>query len=321
MPTPIPLLFTALLAAGPAEAQDRGARADDAAYVADEAAAYVPAPRDRLWYANATFARYNPLGLIESHKVGWRHRLSDRDGVMLQDTYSFLGLNALVTPAWSRLGLAGEAQLLAVFRVFGDLSAVGYYGSFDQILLWQDPAAAYSDDTIAALGDGARPSLGWTGTAGATLRAKVGPVALRSTAQVSRIDLSLGDEEGAFFYDQYWDRLARDGGWAILDDTDLLYVDGKLRLGLRHTWSDDLDAPDVRPEDTPGALAHHRLGPLFAWQFRDDPPGARFNQPTLFVLTQWWLQHPYRTGQEQAQALPLIAAGFAFNGDHAVLSR
>lgn len=82
------------------------------------------------------------------------------------------------------------------------------------------------------------------------------------------------------------------------------------RLGLRHTFSDAIDG-----FDGDGGRAHHRLGPLFAWQFAQEPPGRRFNQPTLFVLAQWWLQHPYRTGEEQSAALPLIGLGFAFNGD------
>ena len=312
------LSLVALALPANALAQDRGARGDDAAFVADEDGAYVPPPRDRIWYSNATFLRYNPLGLIDSYKIGWRHRLSESDSTLLQDTYTFIGPSALVTPAYARVGIYGEAQVLAIFRVFGEVSATDYYGTFDQILTWSDPSSRYSDDTISTLGDEARMALGWTWTVGGTLRAKVGPVAIRSTAQVSAIDLALGDDEGSYFYDQYWDRLAKDGGAAILNDADLLFVSGKLRLGARHTFSDNLD---TRPEDTDGALAQHRLGPLFAWQFKDEAPGAKFNQPTLFVLSQWWLQHPYRAGVEQSQGLPLIAAGFAFNGDMAVLSR
>jgi hypothetical protein len=294
-----------------ARAQDRGARADDAAFAGDEEDVYVPAPKDRLWYSNAIFARVNPLGLINVHRFGWRRRLSTKDSLLFRDTYTLLGGGAIITPAWARLGLYAEAQPLAILRVFGSVSGVGYFSTFDQILTWDDPSARYSDQTIAARGDEARTAIGWTATVGGTLRAKVGPIAVRSTGQVSRIDLSLG-EQGLFFYDQYWDRLAQDGGWMVLNDLDLLYVQGKLRLGVRHTFSDDLDG---RNQDTDGALAHHRVGPLFAWQFSDEPPGSRFNQATLFVLAQWWAQHPYRTGDEQPVGLPLFAVGFAFNGD------
>jgi hypothetical protein len=135
-------------------------------------------------------------------------------------------------------------------------------------------------------------------------------VAVRSTFQGLRFDLG-GHADGTWFYDQLSDRLAPDEGWILLNDADLLYLSGPMRLGVRHSWSDTATAgggPDA-------AMAYHRVGPLFAWQFTDHDPGTRFNQPTLFVLAQTWLQHPYRTGDEQPQGLPLIAVGFAFNGD------
>ncbi|MEZ4316323.1 MAG: hypothetical protein R3F61_02415 [Myxococcota bacterium] len=290
-------------------AQDRGARADDAAFP-DEVAA--PPPRDRLWYTNATFIRVNPLGLVDIHKVGWRRRLSTKPGILFADTWLFTGVTALVTPAYSRLGVFAEAQPLAVLRAFAEVTGTGYYGTFDQVLTFDDPTARYSDQTLNDRSAEARPAYGWTATFGVTLQAKVGPIAARSTPQVTRIDLALG-EPGLYFYDQYWDRLAPDGGWMVLNDLDVLFVQGKMRTGLRHTFSDTLDG---RRDGSDSALSHHRLGPLFAWQFSDRPPGKRFNQPTLFVVAQWWLQHPYRAGEEQPQGLPLFAAGFAFNGDH-----
>ncbi len=304
------LSLLALIAADPAQAQDRGARGDDAAYAADDGV-YVPPPRDRLWYTNATFARVNPLGLVDVFKVGWRRRLSTKDSILFQDTYIYTGPIAMVTPAYSRLGWYGEAQLLSVLRFFGQVEGVGYYGTFDQVIGWNDPRARYSDQTIESLSDQARAETGWVLTFGGTLRAKVGPIAARSTLSFMRYDLALEDDE-QFFYDQLWDRLAPDGGFMALNDFDVLYVKNKLRLGVRYTWSDTLDG---RGKSTDGALSHHRVGPLFAWQFKDKGPGAKFNQPTLFVLAQWWLQHPYRAGQEQPQGLPLIAIGFAFNGD------
>lgn len=290
-------------------AADRGARADDAAYAGDDAADYVPAPRDRLWYSNSTFARVNPLGLVNTTRVGWQRRLSTSDHVLRRDTYTFVGPSLTVTPAWGRAGLYAESQLLAVLRVFGEVNAVGYFGTFDQVLTF--PAdGRYSDQSIEARGVEAEPRAGWIVNVGGTARAAVGPFALRSTLQLTRIDLA-GGSDGAYFYEQLTDRLAPDGGWLLLDDTDVLYVGEALRLGARYTVSETLDGS----VGTDAALAHHRLGPLFAWQFSDDPPGDRFNQPTLFVLAQWWLQHPYRSGDEQPAGLPLIAVGFAFNGD------
>lgn len=285
-------------------AQDRGARPDDST------TADTPPPLNRLWYTNATFVRVNPLGLVDQAKVGWRRRLSTKDSVLFKDTYFYTGISALVTPAYSRIGVHGEIQPLAVLRAFADISATGYYGTFDQVLTF-DPQDRYSDQAIRDRGDEAAGKLGWTMTFGLTLQGKVGPIAVRTTPQVTSIDLGLG-QPGLYFYDQYWDRLAPDGGWMLLNDLDVLYLREKLRAGARYTFTDTLDG---RRDGSDSAQANHRLGPLVAWQFADKKPGAKFNQPTLFVLAQWWLKHPYRAGNEQPQGLPLIAVGFAFNGD------
>ncbi len=294
-------------------AQDRGARGDDAGFEGPEAEdEYVPPPKRRLYYSNASFARVNPLGLINSFKVGPRWRLSTSDSILLQDTYVWVGPTSLVTPAFARLGLFGEAQLLSVLRVFGQVEGIGHYGTFDQVLSFPDPTARYSDRRIAELGDQgqATPELGWVFVAGFTVRAAVGPFAIRSTGNLQRYDIDLPEGDVAF-YDQYWDRLAPDEGFMWLQDSDLLLLAGKARIGVRHTFSDNMDG-----SVGDGGLAHHRVGPLLAFQFRDSPAGTRkFNQPTAFLLAQWWVQHPYRTGEEQPAGLPLIAAGFAFNGD------
>ena len=54
-------MWLAVLLLGTAWSQDRGARGDDVAFAGESESAYTPAPRDRLWYSNATFARINPL--------------------------------------------------------------------------------------------------------------------------------------------------------------------------------------------------------------------------------------------------------------------
>lgn len=295
-----------------AVAQDRGARADDAAFPDDEEV-YTPAPRDRLHYTNATFARVNPLGFVDLYRLGWQRRLSKADHVLLHDTYTFVSGEVMATPAYTRVGVFAEAQVLAILRVYASYSGVGYYGSFSQVQSWPTKDVRWSDQTLDADGDNAYATLGSVVTAGGTLRAAVGPVAVRSTVALSSYNLDLEDGDVAF-YDQYWDRLAPDNGWMVLNDADVLLVFEKARIGARHTFTDELG----NDTDFDSALATHRVGPLFAWQFADKKAGERFNQPTLFALAQWWLQHPYRAGQEQPQGLPLIAVGFAFNGDLAV---
>jgi hypothetical protein len=302
------MFLTVLLSASVALAQGRGARPDDAQFPTEDA---TPPPKYRLWYTNATFVRVNPLGLVNPTKIGLRTRLSDKTSLLLNDTYAFAGMSTTLTPAWARVGGYAEVQPLSLIRVFADVSAMAAYGTFDQILTWDDPSARFSDQTIADRGSEASPEVGWTATLGATARAKAGPIAVRNTVQMTRIDLAL-DQDGLFFYDQYWDRLAKDGGWMWLNDLDLLALAGPVRAGVRYTASRVLDD---RPATADSAGTDHRVGPLFAYQFKGVPHSQKINQTTLFVLAQWWADHPYRTGVEQPGALPLIAVGFAFNGD------
>lgn len=63
----------------------------------------------------------------------------------------------------------------------------------------------------------------------------------------------------------------------------------------------------------------HRVGPFAGYTFKIDD-GASFNNPTVFILIQWWLQNRNRTGTANnpdgiSQALPLIGAGFQMTGD------
>jgi len=295
-----------------ATAQDRGARGEDAGFkLTDE---YVPAPRDRLYYTNATIARYNPLGGANTLQVGWRRRLSTKDSLLTRDTYAFVGGSVILTPAYARVGPYAEAQLLSVLRVFTTVAGLQYFGTFDQVISFDDPSVNYSDATLGQLSDagGAQAVGGWAFLAGFTLRAAAGPIAVRTTGNLQQITLSFPEDKDEVFYDLVSDRLVPNGGFTWVQDTDLLYLRGKARVGARHTFTDNLDG-----SVGDGGLAHHRVGPILAYQFADKRPGARFNQPTVFVLTQWWAQHPYRTGAEQPGGLPLIALGFAFNGDFA----
>jgi hypothetical protein len=300
------LATLAVLSAVPAHA-DRGARADDSSMSEPT----EPPPLDRFWYNSAVFARVNPLGLINVNRFGWRRRLSTSDSVLWNDTYTFLGGSAVITPAWARAGVYAEVAPIALFRASADVGVTGYYGTFDQVLSFEDPGARYSDRTISDLSDRAAPRAGWYANFSHTIQAKAGPIAVRSITQYTMINLGLPDDD-AYFYDQMWDRLAPNGRFMILNDLDTLFVAGKKRIGLRYTFSHNLAGGD---RDTDGGMSHNRLGPLFAMQLSDKPVGSKFNQATFFALAQFWLTHPYRTGDEQSQFLPLIAVGIAFNGD------
>jgi hypothetical protein len=124
--------------------------------------------------------------------------------------------------------------------------------------------------------------------------------------------------EDTLFYDIVFDLLAPNRAWLTTTDSDILYLDpsGDLKIGIRHTWIranyDETNFLDTESQQE-GNEATHRIGPLVTYRLnpRQD---VRFSEPTLILIMNWWLQHPYRTGVETSQAVPYVVLGFRFNG-------
>ncbi|NUN15258.1 MAG: hypothetical protein HUU55_16645 [Myxococcales bacterium] len=147
-------------------------------------------------------------------------------------------------------------------------------------------------------------------TLSALFQAKFGPFAIRDRANLFRYDMDLHRND-TVFYNQYIDYLVKDGGFTLTNDLDLLYFsDFGLIAGARYS----LGVAFHDDSDTDAAELTQRVGPVLGYRFFDEY-GAAFNQPTVLLLVQWWLTHPYRTGDEVSQAIPYIALAFSFNGD------
>ncbi len=271
------------------------------------------ANRDQLWYDQALFARVNPLGLIDTFRIGYRRRLEVSDNALGRDAYVFTGASLIASPAFLRAGAFIDVEPVALFRASATYQYSVHFGSFDQVASFPGPNVDASDSALAALGDagGTAPTGGHIVTLMAQPKFAIGPMAFRNTLTAVWTDMLLPAGDTAW-YEQTYDRLAPDGGWMLVNDADVMGIVNKARVGVRYTYSNSYFAPD-EPGD--GAIPHHRIGPLFAWQFHNHKDRARFDRPTLFVLAQWWLQHPYRTGADTPVALPLIALGLAFEGD------
>lgn len=283
----------------------------------EEAEAEAPFHRHVLYYQTGTFVRWNPIGLGNLSQLGYRYMFFDSEDVLLKGSYAMVGLAPGLNPAFSRIGPMVEVQPLAVLRLTAMWERLDHFGTFDSLQSWPSPRDDHSDSTRAELGDqgaGYRTSTTqWT--LGARVQAKVWRIAARVNyrAVYTTGELREGDH---VFWDSFFDQLMPDGGWSMTTDSDLLYVEGPLALGLRHNWM-SVDYPDRfyragESQDDPND--QHRLGPLFAWTFAKSP-GAAFNEPTLFVLVNWWLQHRHRTGQDVSQWVPLTIVGFSFNGE------
>lgn len=275
--------------------------------------------RNQIRYQNLTLGRYNPLGLFNQLTLGYRRTLyGETDSVLQQGSYAAFNVTPAISPAWVRGGPQIEVQPLAILRLSATYELIGYYGSFDSLQSFQTANADWSEAAIEERGElGSYSTSGSILTLSALLQAKVGPIAARSNYRAIYQSMRTQNDD-PLFYDLVFDLLVPNNGFLHTVDSDVLFLhpNNALTLGIRHTYThasyDDTmylagESVSEGREDT------HRLGPLLAYRLsqRSD---MRFSQPTLVLIMNWWLQHPYRTGAETSQALPYIVAGFAFNG-------
>jgi hypothetical protein len=275
-------------------------------------------PEHRITYSDLTAVRVNPLGLETRPLVGYEHRLWDDPGILTRDAYVGLKLAPFLNPALARLGLQVEVKPAAVLALRGGVFYKQFFGTFNQLDAFATPTAEHCDDCMrerhdAGLTVGATTA--FEAEMGALAQVKVGPIALRHDAALFYAD---ADTPGAtVHYDQRLDMVVPDAGFSTAHDTDLLYVTGfglaaGARLSTIHAFYRDRDFLAGERTDNPNTPAV-RVGPAVAYTFFEDP-GATFDEPTLILLTQWWLEHRYRAGQDVTQALPLIALAFRFEG-------
>lgn len=280
----------------------------------------TPPPR-RLVLSSSAALRYNPLGLAVDASLVFRQRLFAHDAPALRDNFVGLGATARATPAGLRAGVVLEAQPLTLVKVWASAEVVRWFGNFGFFQSFPSPASDVSDAAQEARQDlpgvGAQAATGTQLAVGAVLLAKAGPVVVRDSFTLARVDFPLRPGDRVIF-DPYWAMVVASPGSLTENDLDLLWPreDG-LTFGLRWTWDHAFFAArhfaPGEATDDPNAPSH-RAGPLVAWRLWNEA-GRVVTAPTVFALAQVWLKHRYRAGAEHPQALPYLAVGVAFWGD------
>ena len=279
-----------------------------------------PTPESQIFYSNLTVVRLNPLGLQNQFELDFRHRLFDPgDSLILSQNYAAFTLAPILTPGLMRLGVAAKVQPLAILKLEAKWEYLNYFGNFDLLQSYEGANADFSDTAIADGGDAGNnyATDGWQLTLDAEARARVGPVIVRNRFKAGYLEVALRNDD-TVFYDQYFDLLLPRQGWFFTNDLDLLIqVSSNLIVGVRHAFM-SVDYPaeafEAGQPRTTDSSPTHRLGPLIAYTFFDEP-GEAFNRPTVLLLVNWYLDHRFRTGQDVSQAFPYIVLGFAFTGD------
>ncbi|WP_257460615.1 hypothetical protein [Archangium lipolyticum] len=274
-------------------------------------------PPLHTFYRVGVAARVNPMGLFTNLSFQVRHRLYESPSPALKDNFIGVGPVAFVSPAFVRGGIGVEFQPLSVLQLSASYEGTRWFGNFNYLQSFPSPNADASDRRLAELGDAGTSyvSSGTLLTLAAMLQFKVGPIAVRSNPRFFRFDLRLRDGDRVF-YEPVLDAVVPNGGWVASNDADLLYLAGRLTVGLRYSATGSF----FRPQDYPAGEMDiglnpttHRVGPFLAYTFHDEADRL-FNAPTLVLISQWFLSHRYRTGVEVSQALPWIALAFQFKG-------
>ncbi len=283
-------------------------------------------PQHRIVYRASLTARVNPLGLLVEGRIAYRFRLYESQSPALRDNFIGAGAFLALSPAFINIGPYIEFQPLSVlgfwatyqysryFRTFGLFQSFPSAASsnFSDVEISRRAALPRTDPASNYMTDGAQLMIG------ADFQVKLGPIVLRDRARLVRSDYSNMRSGDTVFYEQYYDVLAPNRGWYISNDVDVMWVrnDNRLFIGARYTAASGFFTGDqyLAGEQVTNLNATHRVGPLAGYSFKAED-GARFNNPTVFALVQWWLVHRYRTGQVSSQGLPMIGIGFSVNGD------
>jgi len=314
---PAPQAREAFPAIAAAEAE---AAREPVAEAAAEGAAHVRGQGpNTIHYTNLTALRYNPLGLQNQFEVNFRRQLFDPgDSPILENNYIALVIAPIFSPATARLGVALDVRPLNILKLEVRYEALFYFGNFNLLPAFAHANEDFSDSAIKDRGEAGLnyATQGSQVTLDAEVRAPLGPFVVRSRFKASYVDVALRGED-TVWYEQYFDILLPKSGWFFMNDADLLLPLGNLTVGIRHHFSTTSYPDEAFLEGesrTTSSVPNHRLGPIVAYRFSDNP-GATWNQPTVILLVNWYLKHRWRTGADVSQAIPYVVLGFAFNGD------
>lgn len=275
-------------------------------------------PARRLTISHFGVGTLNPLGLEWDIKGGMQYRLFKSDDILLHDTFTFLGGQLRVNPVYSALGVVVESQPLAVINLRAKAEAIGFYGILGVLQSWQSPYANFSDtaqNARTAAGD-YYATYGFHAAIEPTLQAAVGPIAVQNRFALEYWNMRLRSGD-TVWYDAGPDHMLPGKGLTLQDELSLVYLSKTLTAGLDFRYAAPLfTAAQFQPNEDPKGVdqSNMRLGVIAAYTFFDNGYTA-FNKPTVFALVQWWLKHPYRTGQDVSQLIPFFAVGFTFQQD------
>lgn len=271
--------------------------------------AWSEASAQDLRWESFTGVSVNPLGLIQIGTFTASHELYESENPLFAT--NFVDASAIVasTPAYSIVGAQLQLQPLSILRLRARIEGLGYFGNFDHVQSFEDLDVDFSDSALARNEDHAA-TVGMRFTGSALLQAKFGKVAVRAHLQAATMTLDLATNKRVF-YSPYFDHILESGNWIYVSDADLLWVEERVVVGIRHTAMVAQFSQDLAASDPNGPT--HRVGPLIVWKVRD-AEGETVDAMNLIFLANWYLVHTNRTGYDTPQWLPYLGIAFSFEG-------
>lgn len=261
-------------------------------------------PRQRVWSLQAG-GRIAPLGLLVGGTYGVRWRLLNKEGLLFKDSHVALLGRADLTPTYAFLGARLQFEPLAVLRLWADYEIGGFFGTLNSVQAFDEDflEKSASSQFKALLKPASRAILAQRVTLSARLQAKYKWIAARYIVTGRRHFMHM-DADQIVWFNANLDLLAPTRGWTLNQNADLLFEVAKGRfLAARYTQT----AGYVSSEHESSML--RRLGPAAVWVRK-----TQDRTHTFLLMLQWNLQHPYRNGDIQSKAMPMILAGWIFQG-------
>ena len=282
-------------------------------------------PNEQWAYQSMAALRYNPLGLQDEFFIGYKKKLykQPKNELLFGKSYWWAGLIGRASPQFVNGGFFVKALPIAILELQASYTRVQALTEAAKLpdFFTQGTRDAVASTRSSRVPDGNIITNGWQASLQARLQAKVGNIAIRTTNLFRYFDLN---NEGSaikedLFYDQTLDLVTPLQSWVYQNDTDLLYADSNKPwvVGARYTFSKSLASTDDPLIAADKIYDIQRAGFLFAWKFAAPMTADGLEakkRHALIVLSQWHLDHEFRTGDSMNQAIPYFAIVYSLAG-------
>jgi len=160
--------------------------------------------------------RLGPTGVGAEGGVAWRWAREDGASPLARGRYVQLGPTLGVNPAWAQAGVAVEWVPVAVLQLRLGYDAFAFFGANHSLLRFPSGDARFGRAELAARSSAEETGIGHRASARPVLRAKLGPVVLRSQTDLHGYALS---RIPGWYYESEYDTLLRETDWLLANRT------------------------------------------------------------------------------------------------------